>query len=176
MRKLFLFSILVPFLVSAQTQGKTSSWNRLAFLEGKWEGKGAGEPGNSTVVRQYQFILQGAFLQVTNKSTFLPQEKNPKGEVHEDWGVFSRDRMRKLFVLRQFNIEGFVNQYTLDTLQSDSTTLVFNTEAIENIAPGWRAREIYKTLGANEFVETFLLAAPSKDFELYAKTQFRRAR
>jgi hypothetical protein len=174
MRKLFVLALLVPFILCAQSPGKNSAWSRLAFLEGKWEGKGSGEPGNSTVVREYRFIFNGTFLQVKNKSTFLPQEKNPKGEIHEDWGIISRDRNRKLFVLRQFHIEGFVNQYVLDTLKSDTTTLIFNSEAIENIGPGFRAREVCTIVSPDEFVETFYLAEPSKDFELYVKTPFKR--
>ena len=45
-------------------------------------------------------------------------------------------------MLRQFHTEGFVNQYVEDTT-SPSTRVVFNTEAIENIPAGWRARETY---------------------------------
>src|SRR5262249_46342087 len=84
---------------------------------GVWEGKGGGEPGTSTVARIYEPALvhgpalQGRFLMVTTISTYAPQEKNPKGEVHEDIGYFSFDRMRKRFILRQFNAEGFVNQF-----------------------------------------------------------------
>lgn len=42
--------------------------------------------GTSQVEREYEFVLTGTFLFVKNKSTYAPQEKNPKGEVHEDWG------------------------------------------------------------------------------------------
>lgn len=90
--------------------------------------------------------------------------------------MFSRDRVRKLFVLRQFNLEGFVNQYILDTLHTDSTAIVFVTEAIENIAPGWRGKEAYKIINADEFVETFELAAPGKEFEVYAENRLKRIR
>ena len=51
--------------------------------------------------------------------------------------------MRKTFVFRQFHGEGFVNQYTLDSLSGDKKMLVFVSEAIENIPQGWRARETY---------------------------------
>ena len=36
------------------------------------------------------------------RSVFEPTEKNPKGEIHEDFGVFSYDRTRKTFVMREF--------------------------------------------------------------------------
>jgi hypothetical protein len=127
-----------------------------------------------TCVREYQFALNGKFLQVRNKSTYAPQEKNPKGEVHEDWGMFSHDRARKKFVLRQFHVEGFVNQYTVETLAADGKTLSFVTENIENIPAGFRARETYRILSADEFTEIFELAEPGKAFEVYSETRFKR--
>lgn len=87
------------------------------------------------------------FIQVRNRSTYAPQEKNPKGEVHDDLGVFSFDNSRKRVVFRQFHTEGFVNQYILDA-DAKPERLVFTTEAIENIAAGWRARETYGSAGS----------------------------
>ncbi|UCF58842.1 MAG: hypothetical protein JSV15_07290 [Candidatus Bathyarchaeota archaeon] len=114
----------------------------------------------------------GKFLQARNKSTFAPQAKNPKGEVHEDIGFFSYDSNRERFVLRQFHVEGFVNQYILQNLAEDGKTMVFVTESIENIPSGWRAKETYKVLNDDEFTEVFKLAAPGKDFEVCTKSHF----
>lgn len=102
------------------------------------------------------------------------QEKNPKGETHEDWALFSFDRGRKKFLLRQFHVEGFVNQYLLDSKSEDGKTLVFITESIENIPAGWKAKETYRIVNDNEFIEVFELAAPGKEFELYSETRFKR--
>jgi len=60
-------------------------WTPFNFFIGTWQGTGTGQPGTSQVERTYEFVLSGKFLQVRNKSTYLPQEQNPKGEVHEDW-------------------------------------------------------------------------------------------
>jgi hypothetical protein len=109
---------------------------------------------------------------VQNQSTYKPQEKNPKGEVHEDVGMFSFDTARQRLVLRQFHTEGFVNQYVHDPAQTGK--LVFATEAIENIPAGWRARETYLARGADEFEEIFELAGPGKDFELYSHARLKR--
>ena len=49
------------------------------------------------------------------------------------------------------------------------------SEAIENIAPGWRARTTYKILGDDEFREEFDLAGPGKDWERYSATDFKRS-
>jgi len=149
-------------------------WAPFTFFIGSWEGSGEGGSGKSKTERDYKLLLNGKFLQVRNKSVFEPQEKNPKGEIHEDIGFFSYDSGREKFVLRQFHVEGFVNQYILDSIAEDGETLVFVTESIENIPRGWRARETYKILNNDEFTEVFELAAPGKDFEICAKNHLKR--
>ena len=149
-------------------------WTSFEFFIGSWKGTGAGKPGNSEVERTYRLILNEKFMEVINKSTYAPQEKNPKGEVHEDLGLISFDSARKVFVYRQFHVEGFVNQYTLESTADDGKTLTFATESIENIPPGWRARETYRILSPDAFSETFELAAPGKEFEVYSKSNFKR--
>jgi hypothetical protein len=148
-------------------------WTNLKFLIGLWRGNGSGQAGTSNVERSYQLILNGKFLQVRNKSTYAPQSQNPQGEVHEDLGLISYDETRKIYVFRQFHIEGFVNQYVMDYLAPDGKTIVFTSESIENI-PAGRAKESYQVVNPDEFIETFELAAPGKNFELYVRSQFKR--
>ena len=150
-------------------------WAPLKLLEGSWQGTSTGKPGSGTVERSYRFVLRGRFLEVRNKSVYPPQASNPKGETHEDLGFISYDRGRKQFVLRQFHVEGFVNQYVLSETSADGKALVFASEAIENIAPGWRARETWRILSGDEFTETFELAAPGKEFETYSESRLKRA-
>jgi hypothetical protein len=170
----YLLTLLLAASATPQTNQKPHVWAPLKFFVGAWEGTSKGQPGQGTCEREYQFALNGRFLQVKNKSTYAPQEKNPKGEVHEDWGMFSYDRGRKKFVLRQFHVEGFVNQYSGETIAADGKTLSFVSESIENIPAGFRARETYRILSADEFTETFELAEPGKEFAIYSETRFRR--
>jgi hypothetical protein len=149
-------------------------WTNLKFLIGLWRGNGSGQAGTSNVERSYQLILNGKFLQVRNKSIYAPQSQNPQGEVHQDLGLISYDETRKTYVFRQFHIEGFVNQYVMDYLAPDGKTIVFTSESIENIPAGWRARESYQVVNPDEFIETFELAAPGRNFELYVRSQFKR--
>ena len=88
--------------------------------------------------------------------------------------MISYDRSRKAFVLRQFHIEGFVNQYVSQPVREEP--LRATSEAIENIPAGYRARETYTITGPDNFVERFELAEPGKEFELYSETRFRRKR
>jgi hypothetical protein len=94
--------------------------------------------------------------------------------VHEDFEMYSYDRVLKKVVLRQFLGEGFVNEYTLDSVSADGKSLELMTVRIENIAAGWRAKESFRILSPDEFVETFSLAAPGKDFQVYSETNLKR--
>lgn len=178
MKRLFCLLMLSSGALLAQekdTPKETQSvWEPLQLFVGTWEGTGEGQWGTSKVEREYRFVLNGDFLHGKNKSTYEPQEKNPKGEVHENWDFFSYDAVRQKYVLRQFHVEGFVNQYVLDSIAEDGKTLVFITESIENIPAGWRAKETYNFLSDDEFTETFELAAPEKEFEVYVENHFKR--
>jgi hypothetical protein len=151
-------------------------WTPFNFFIGEWKGSGQGQPGHSRVERKYEFILNGKFLFVQNKSIYYPQEKNPKGEIHEDWGLISYDRAGETYVFRQFHIEGFVNQYLLEQIAEDRQAISFVTEAIENISPGLQARESFQILDPNEFIEVFELAPPDKGFKVYTENHFQRVR
>ena len=158
---------------AAQQKPATDPWLPLKPFVGEWESTIQGEPGHGTGHRTYAFVLNGRYLEVKNTSIYPPQEKNPKGEKHEDAGYFSYDRARKMFVLRQFHVEGFVNQYVQQE-SADPKQLVFVSEAIENIPPGWRARETYIIVSDNELLERFELAEPGKEFALYSETRLKR--
>lgn len=153
---------------------RDSLWLTLTPFVGSWKGEGGGEPGKGIYERSYQFILNKRFIEIRNKSTYPPTANNPKGEVHEDIGYFSYDGGKKVFMLRQFHAEGFVNEFRLDSISPDKRTLVFITESIENIPAGFRARETYNIISENEILETFEIAEPNKPFELYSKVKLIR--
>lgn len=145
----------------------------LAPLVGRWTGTSEGQPGSGTVEREYERMFGARFVRVRNRSVYPPQEKNVKGETHQDEGIFSFDRTRKRVVFRQFHTEGFVNHYALDA-GSTAKTLIFVSEAIENIPAGFRARETYTIVGPDAFEEVFELAEPGKPFEVYSRSRFTR--
>ena len=94
--------------------------------------------------------------------------------MHEDWGFYSYDGGRKRFVLRQFHVEGFVNKFIAEPVSESSKPPVFTTESIENLPPGWRARETYNIINKNEFEEIFELAKPGEDFEACVQNRMKR--
>ena len=164
--------LVISSLAGEQNATALNAWEPLKFFVGKWEGTGKGKPGTSKIEREYQFVLNNKYLNVQSRSVYDPQLNNPKGEIHEEWGMISVDKSRKQFVFRQFHVEGFVNQYV--TTNISSKEVVFTSEGIENIPAGWRARETYKIIGPDEFIETFELAGPGKDFEIYSEGRLTR--
>jgi hypothetical protein len=175
MRRILLVALLfLPILAPAQTAVKADTWQHFKFFIGTWKGSGKGESGVSEVEREYQLVLNGKFINVKHKSIYKAQTRNPKGETHEDWGYFSYDRARKIHVLRQFHVEGFVTQYYSTDIAPDGKTFVFTSENLENLPSGYKARETYKILNENEFVEVFELAPPGKEFSVYSENHFKR--
>ena len=173
------FVTLSPWFAGPATAAQAAAapadvWAPFRYFVGTWKGGGEGTPGAGTGEETFGFILRGTYFQVRNKSVFDPQEKNPKGEVHEDWGVFSYDKARKAFILRSFHVEGFVNQYVLQDQAADPKTFVFVSESIENVPPGFRARLTYKIVDQDTFEQTFDLAPPGQEFTCYSKGVLKR--
>jgi len=174
MRKIAILLILCPSISQGQMTRQDSLWLPFKFFVGKWTGDSEGQPGKGKYEWSYEVIFNKKFVEVKNKSTYLHSPNNPNGEVHEDRGFISYDKARKTFVLRQFHIEGFVNQYKIESVSPDAKTIVFISESIENIPVGFRARERYQIINENEFIETFEMAEPGKEFEVYSTATLRK--
>lgn len=169
-----LFVLLVfPLTIYAQIP-HDSLWAPMRYFVGSWSGVGEGESGVSVCERNYQWALNGNFIQVRTKSAYAPQEKNPQGEIHEELGYINFNNLENSFMLREFHVEGYVNEYKLESISEDGKKFTFVSFEIENIPVGWRAREIYEILNEDEYVETFELAAPGKDFSIYTKAIMKR--
>jgi len=179
--KSIYFAVMFGLSASSLAQGPDTAratdgdpWAPIKFMVGKWSGTASGNAGDGTVVRDYDFVLKQRFLYEKNTSTYPPQEKNKRGEIHDHVGYISYDKSRKVLVLRQFHVEGFVNQYVINKEASTPTRLVFESESFENFSNKWKARETYDVISPDEFIETFELAPPDKPFQLYGKNHLKR--
>ncbi len=172
-RRLVLAVALGSMIPAFAAEPATDVWEPIRRFVGNWSGASTGQAGEGAVSRRYSWVLGDRYLNEVNTSVYPLQEKNKLGERHEHWGMFSYDKSRKTIVLRQFHVEGFVNTYRITAASGDK--IVFESEAFENFSNSWRARETYEFLGADEFVETFELAAPGKEFAVYSRTRLRRA-
>lgn len=173
---LILLSLLLilPVFCVAQEKTESVSFDILNFFVGEWLGEETGKAGIGKGEREYSFILKNKYLFVNNKSVFEPQEKNPEGEIHVDQGYFSFDNFRNLIVLREFHGEGFVIQYTLDSLSEDKKTMIFLSEAMENAPDGTRARQTFRIQNDNQFNEVFELAFQGKEFSVFLENRWTR--
>jgi len=172
-KKILVMAVILPVLLLAQPEKKQDIWEPMNFLVGVWEGKGEGKSGISTVSHDFQFIMKAKYLHMKTKATFDPQEKNPKGEVHEDWGFFSYDLSRKKIVFRQFHIEGFMTQCVLEDIY-EKGKLVFVSEEIENAPPGLKARLTFRRLNADGLEVNFELLFPGRKFDCYSLNTLKR--
>jgi hypothetical protein len=142
---------------------ETDPWAPLRLLVGTWEGEIDGKLGTGKGLRRYEFIVGGRYLMSRHTSVRMPQEKSPRGDQHENLGVFSFDRERKILVYRQFMIEGVVSRYTCEAA---ANKLVCTTEAVES-GPGIRARLTLEIRDRYRFEEAYEIGWPGKELELY---------
>jgi len=162
-------------VLGAQAPAAPTDLSPLKFFVGRWEGTSEGQPGKGTVKREYVQALRSKIIQATNRSEYAPQTANPKGEIHEDAGIYSFDSGANVVRFRQYHVEGFVVHYVLEP-PTRPDTFVFTSEALENIPKGYRSRETHVVLGPDEFEEVFELADPGKDFVVYSRTRLKRVR
>lgn len=142
---------------------------------GTWRGNGSDRLGFSTVERTYSSVLDGRFVLVRNTMTYPPQSANESGEAHSDLGLYSFDTTRQLPVLRQFFSEGVVHQYAMEDNDLTADRLEFESEAIEGVPPGYKARKTYVFLGPDALQDVLEMAAPGKEYEVYTDSRLLRA-
>jgi hypothetical protein len=169
-----ILPLVVLIAISAAAQ--SDPWSPVRVFEGKWEGSITGKPGKQFSSREYQFVLHDTFLSQRDHSVYEAKTLDEMPKIREDFGYFSYDTFLKKMVWRQFHSEGFVNEYRLESVSTDGKFLEFITVRIENLAPGWRAKKSYRVLSADEIEETFSLAPPGKDFDVYTVAHLRRVK
>lgn len=153
MKKIFVLLIIISV---SKIFSQSDPFANLKFLVGNWAGEGSGF-GNvkSKIESNFEIEMDGKYIEVINQSAFEPTERNEDGEKHKDEGFISYDKARNKIVYRQFNIEGYVNQYILNDSLSNDSTFVFVTENIENFVPGGSAKFTIKKIDDDNIVTVF---------------------
>lgn len=171
--KSILFVFFSYFLLSSSTA--QNPLQKFENLIGVWEGAGEGFSNSKSKLKaEYKWILNKKFIQVKHRSEFEPTDKNPEGEVHEDFGVLSFDSGRKTVVFRQYHVEGFYNEYILNDSLSNNSTLIFETVKIENFVPGGRARFTINIKSDSEIETLFDVGFPGKEMACFGKNRLRK--
>ena len=156
--------LLLTLIAGAQT----STLQDLSFLQGSWKGTGTGF-GNSTskITATYNFIMKNRYIEVKHESVFKPTAEKPQGDHHIDRGYISFDKARNIIIYRQFNSEGYINQYILNETLSTADVFVFETEHIENFVPGGKARLTIKRINATSIETVFDVSFPNKEYTCF---------
>lgn len=171
--RLFITIILTFFTTLGFAQEKPLK--RVEFIIGDWQGTGQGFGNNkSKIESSFKWVMNKTYIEVINDSKFAPTKNNKTGEHHIDKGFISFDKKRNKIIYRQFNIEGFVNQYVLIDSISDNTKLVFETEKIENFVRGGKARLEIKKLSNNKLETSFFVAFPNKKYSCFGVNKLSR--
>ena len=144
----------------------------LRWMQGEWRGVGEGEPGTSGSERHIDAYLENKYIRATGRSVYPKQEKNPKGEVHEQLNLWSYDRARSAIVLREFDTLGFIGTYVLDKAASAPDRWVLVAESLENVPKGWKARYVFTRKSEDEYHEMLELDADGKGFQPYVTNHF----
>lgn len=168
---IFFLIILTIFQCNAQDH----QYAQFDFLFGSWSGEGLGF-GNSTsaIKASYNLAMNDTYIEVVHDSQFVPTANKPEGEHHVDKGFISFDKIRNTFVFRQFNNEGYVNQYLLvDSLSTDKK-LVFETEIIENFMPGGKARWTVVKISDEEIETIFDVSFPGKEYSCFGTNRIKK--
>jgi len=170
-----------PFLVSlaavcamaaSAAQPQLDGLAELRWLVGEWRGVGQGDPGTSGSERHIDAFLEDKYLRAQGRSVYPKQEKNPKGEIHEELDLWSYDRARSVLVLRQFDTLGFVGTYVLDKAASSPDRWVLTAESLENVPKGWKARYTITRKADDEYHEVLELDPDGRGFQPYVTNRF----
>lgn len=154
---------LVCLLIAALAFSAADPWQPVRFLSGRWQGTVQGERGDRAVTRSY--AMSGVYLE---ERSLFPAPRQ------EERGFISVDRVRQKIVLRRFGTDGVVITGALNAAESTANLLVFDSESIENLDGGSRARVTWEVFSSDEFVETVELAAPGKTLGVVTRTRFTR--
>jgi len=168
--KLLAFALLLAFTAAAQSD----PWAPIRIFEGKWQGTVTGKPGTQFSRREYRFELDGKFLSQHDDSVYEAKSPDGRQRTRVDFGFFSYDKIAQKLVWRQFHSEGFVNEYTLESVSAEGRSFDFVTRYIENQPPGFRAKKSYRIISPDEIEETFSLAPPGADFSVFTVAHLKR--
>jgi len=132
---------LLLFLLPSFTFAQDTSFSKfIEYFSGNWSSVPEACVGIGKADRVYQMVVDSNYLHISNTAYFQPDSTHKTGSDHHDWGLLSYDQIREKIILREFNSEGFVIHYMIDSISKDGKTYTFLSESIENLAEGWQAK------------------------------------
>ena len=170
----YLIIVFIPLVLFSQSAEAEDPWQTFRYFMGKWQGSETSPSGDGQCEKEYRMILNNQYLYVSSRTVFPPQEKNPDGEIHEHWTLYSYDKNRKSYIARQYNSEGFITVLALSAESANTDTLIFHSEKLENLPEGFKARLTIIKTNQNEFKEIFEIAPPNQDYTQFSTNVWKR--
>lgn len=175
MKNKMFFTLLTLLFSATIIVAQENPLDKFNSLIGKWEGTGSGFNSSKSVIQsEFNRIMNNNFIEVKNHSEFEPTPQKPEGEIHEDWGVISFNKSREKIIFRQFHVEGFVIQYTLNDSLSNESTLIFESEYIENFVPGGTARFTINLKSDTDIETLFHVGFPGKEMSCFGSNRLKK--
>lgn len=142
---------------------KPPDFSALAWLQGQWSGKTAGDGPAGEVKLSVSPDLENYFLVFRGEVSLAATNTVPA--VKESWiGILSASHDGNGFILRVFSSTGFITRYRLAI---DGAELHFNPEGGDSPPPGWLFRQVWVRTAPGRFTETVQAAPPGKGFFNY---------
>ncbi|TVS14181.1 MAG: hypothetical protein EA417_15520 [Gammaproteobacteria bacterium] len=180
MRIVLCVSVLIGSMVAlyappAHAADPASIWRNLSWFEGFWTGRERGLPGDGRARRCYAPIMDGRFLYARSETRFPPQTRNPDGENHAEWQIFSRDHDGGRVLLRRFGSGGQVTRFVLDPEASRSDRYVFISATFDQAPADAHGRLTLTITGSDGFRERLELGAGPDELRQVMEGRWRRA-
>ena len=174
---LLLFSRALP---GAEQPSLTNPLESLQFLIGEWQGDSVESQGNSVSAlesprahREFQRMLNDRYIRIESHEMHISEPRQPTQPPHDTIGIVSFDTARQKLVLRQFHTDGSIIQYSTDPYVK-GRKLIFLSEAVENMPPGFRARTTYDVIAPDELEEVVERGEPGAEFRVYSRSRVKR--
>jgi hypothetical protein len=144
------------------SQTRDSSWGKLNFLIGNWQGEGEGKPGQGQGIFSFMPDLKGNVL-IRRGHTVIPASKDKPASFHEDLMIIYKNDSGQPEKAIYFDNEKHVINYTVS---SKDSSMVFVSEAA-GVAP--RYRLTYTRLADKTIQVKFEMSPASKpdEFKMY---------
>lgn len=137
------------------------------FLLGKWEDYRTGRARIGQGFKTCTFIRESNYIYSNNKSIIDPQDRNPEGEIHGDWGIISNDSFVNKFTMCDCYSLGYINSNVLEYIPENPAKYEFNSDNLENVPEGWKARIKLEKIDEDTFEETLDPSQTGRDYVTY---------
>jgi len=138
---------------------QSSTLDSLKFLEGSWEGKGTGDPGQSIGEFSFGFDLQGKVLIRKSFAEYPATDQRPAFR-HDDMMIVYKESGKPISAI-YFDNEGHVINYTVN-FSDNRLSLVFLSD---HTSSSPRFRLTYTKINDGSLNIKFEIAPPGKQEE-----------